>query len=46
MDQIHQKMGVGSSAALEQPPHLLSLCVSLDGEVITALESSLSCFFC
>ena len=39
MDQIHQKMGVGNSAALGQPPHLLGLCVSLGSEVITALES-------
>lgn len=37
--KIHQKMGVGNSAALGQPPHLLGLCVSLGTEVITALES-------
>lgn len=38
MDQIHQKMGVGNSAALGQPPRFPGLCVSLGGEVTTALE--------
>lgn len=45
MDQIHQKMGVGKSAAPEQPLCILGLCVSIGGEVTIVLESLWSCFF-
>lgn len=38
MDQIHEKMGVGKSAASEQSLHILGLCVSIGGEVTIALE--------